>query len=80
MMLLMLPLMLVSCSPFALVNSETYNNAVLSDYKTFRIVTPADGQMPPGMESVTYYNIAAASCPAVLQLSALEKETTKPSA
>ncbi len=56
----MLPLMLVSCSPFALVNSETYNNAVLSDYKTFRIVTPADGQMPPGMESVTYYNIAAA--------------------
>lgn len=59
-MLLVLPLMVVSCSPFALVNSETYNNADLSDYKTFRIVTPADGQMPPGMESVTYYNIAAA--------------------
>ena len=34
-----------------------------------------DCRLSPG-----YYNIAAASCPAVLQLSALEKETTKPSA
>ncbi|MDE6333339.1 MAG: DUF4136 domain-containing protein, partial [Muribaculaceae bacterium] len=48
------------CSPYALVNNETYNNADLADYSTFRIVTPADGEMPPGMQSVTYYNIAAA--------------------
>ncbi len=53
-------LMLASCSPFALVNSEVYNDADLSSYKTFRIVTPADGHLPPGMEMVTYYNIAAA--------------------
>lgn len=53
--------LLTSCSPFALVNSETYNGADLSQYKTFRIVTPADGNhLPPGMEMVTYYNIAAA--------------------
>ncbi len=51
---------LSSCSPFALVNSETYNNADLADYKTFRIVTPDEGKMIPGMQMVTYYNIAAA--------------------
>lgn len=49
-----------ACSPYALVNSETYNNADLADYKTFRIVTPEEGHMPPGMQMVTYYNIAAA--------------------
>lgn len=53
--------LLTSCSPFSLVNSETYNNADLSNYSTFRIVTPADGNsLPPGMPMVTYYNIAAA--------------------
>lgn len=53
--------LLTSCSPFSLVNSETYNNADLSNYSTFRIVTPADGNsLPPGMQMVTYYNIAAA--------------------
>lgn len=51
---------LSACSPFTLVNSETYNNADLADYKTFRIVTPDAGQLPQGMEMVTYYNIAAA--------------------
>lgn len=49
-----------SCSPFTLVNSETYNNADLADYHTFRIVTPDQGKLPEGMEMVTYYNIAAA--------------------
>lgn len=49
-----------SCSPFSLVNSETYNDADLASYSTFRIVTPDDGTMPPGMKMVTYYNIAAA--------------------
>ncbi|MDE6310790.1 MAG: DUF4136 domain-containing protein [Muribaculaceae bacterium] len=50
-----------ACSPFALVNSETYNDANLSQYHTFRIVTPGtEGKLPPGMQMVTYYNIAAA--------------------
>ncbi len=57
---LVLVLVLAGCSPFALVNSETYNNADLADYHTFRIVTPDEGRLPPGMAMVTYYNIAAA--------------------
>lgn len=52
--------MLSACSPYSLVNSETYNNADLAEYKTYHLVTPADGSMPPGMQLVTYYNIAAA--------------------
>lgn len=52
--------LLASCSPFTLVNSETYNNADLVDYHTFRIVTPDQGSAIPGMAAVTYYNIAAA--------------------
>lgn len=51
---------LTSCSTFQLVNSEVYNNANLSDFHTFRIITPDEGKLPPGMEMVTYYNIAAA--------------------
>lgn len=51
---------LTSCSTFSLVNSEVYNNADLADYHTFRIITPGEGKLPPGMEMVTYYNIAAA--------------------
>lgn len=51
---------LTGCSPYTLVNSETYNNADMADYKTFRIVTPAQGDLPDGMQMVTYYNIAAA--------------------
>ncbi len=57
---LVMALVLAGCSPFALVNSETYNNADLADYHTFRIVTPGEGRLPPGMAMVTYYNIAAA--------------------
>lgn len=49
-----------SCSPFSLVNSTVYNNSNLSTYKTFRIVAPPEGTLPPGMTMVTYYNIAAA--------------------
>lgn len=51
-----------ACSPFTLVNSETYNNADLAAYKTFRIVYPdgSDTKLPDGMQMVTYYNIAAA--------------------
>ena len=52
---------LSSCTPFALVNVETYNGANLADYHTFRIVTPSDSvKLPPTMTEVTYYNIAAA--------------------
>lgn len=53
-------LALTSCSTFTLVNSEVYNNANLADFHTFRIITPDEGSLPPGMELVTYYNIAAA--------------------
>lgn len=60
-MLAVVALMATSCSPYTLVNSETYNNADLANYKTFRIVTPnTENHLPPGMEMVTYYNIAAA--------------------
>ena len=51
---------LTSCSTFSLVNSEVYNDANLNDFHTFRIITPGEGKLPPGMEMVTYYNIAAA--------------------
>lgn len=63
---LLLPLIamvtaLSSCSPFTLVNSETYNNADMAEYKTFRIVYPdGENKLPDGMQMVTYYNIAAA--------------------
>lgn len=53
-------LLLSSCSPFSLVNSTVYNNSNVSEYKTFRIVAPPEGTLPPGMTMVTYYNIAAA--------------------
>lgn len=52
--------LLASCSPYALVNSETYNDADLTEYRTFHIVTPDEGSLPPSMQMVTYYNIAAA--------------------
>lgn len=54
-------LALTSCSQFQLVNSETYNNADLAEYHTFRIVQPdSTSKLPPTMQMVTYYNIAAA--------------------
>lgn len=49
-----------ACNPYSLVNSEVYNNANLASYSTFRIVTPDQGALAPGMQAVTYYNIAAA--------------------
>lgn len=59
--LLAFAVLMGACSPFTLVNSETYNNADLADYSTFRIVTPDEtNHLPPGMQMVTYYNIAAA--------------------
>ncbi len=52
--------LLAGCSPFSLVSSETYNNADLAQYTTYHLVTPDEGTLPPGMQMVTYYNIAAA--------------------
>lgn len=51
---------LTGCSSYTLINSETYVGADLSSFHTFRIVTPHDGELPPGMSMVSYYNIAAA--------------------
>lgn len=54
-------LAVTSCSPFTLVNSETYNGADMARYRTFHIVAPNDSnKLPDGMTMVTYYNIAAA--------------------
>lgn len=53
-------MLMTSCSQYSLVDSYVYNDAVLAQSHTFRIVTPDDGQLPPGMTYVTYYNIAAA--------------------
>lgn len=51
---------LSSCSSYTLINSESYVGADLNSFHTFRIVTPQDGKLPPGMSMVSYYNIAAA--------------------
>ena len=48
------------CSTYTLTNSELYVGANLNSYHTFRLVTPHDGDLPPGMSMVSYYNIAAA--------------------
>lgn len=64
------------CSQFTLVNSETYNNADLAQYHTFRIVTPADGHMIPGMQMVTYYNIAAAIREQMIERGFVEDSTS----
>lgn len=69
-------LMLVGCSPYALVNSEVYNNANLASYHTFRIVTPDEGKIPPGMQMVTYYNIAAAIREQMVERGFVEDQTS----
>lgn len=56
----LLAVLLMGCSQYSLVDSYVYNDADLTRYRTFRIVTPDEGQLPPGMTYVTYYNIAAA--------------------
>ena len=48
------------CSSYSLINNESYVGADLSSFHTFRLVTPQDGDLPPGMSMVSYYNIAAA--------------------
>lgn len=51
---------LAGCSPYSLVQDTVYNGADLRAYTTFRIITPGEGKLPPGMTMVTYYNIASA--------------------
>lgn len=51
---------LTGCSSYTLTNSESYMGANLSSFHTLRIVTPQEGDLPPGMSMVSYYNIAAA--------------------
>ena len=51
---------MAGCSQYSLVDSQVYNDADLGQIRTFRIVSPDDGNLPPGMGIVTYYNIAAA--------------------
>ncbi len=53
-------LTVTGCSSYTLINSESYVGANLNSFHTFRIVTPQDGELPPGMSMVSYYNIAAA--------------------
>lgn len=53
-------LILTGCSAYTLLNSESYVGSNLSSFRTFRMVTPHDGDLPPGMSMVSYYNIAAA--------------------
>lgn len=54
-------MLLTSCRPYSLVNSETYDNADLRSYSTFRIIAPADtARLPKGMEMHTYNDIASA--------------------
>lgn len=48
------------CSSYTLTSSESYVGANLGEFHTFRMVTPQDGKLPPGMSMVSYYNIAAA--------------------
>lgn len=60
MLLSVILMTLTGCSSYTLINSESYVGADLSSFHTFRIVTPQDGKLPPGMSMVSYYNIAAA--------------------
>lgn len=51
---------MTGCSSYTLINSESYVGSNLSSFHTFRLVSPEDGSLPPGMSMVSYYNIAAA--------------------
>ncbi|MCH5328303.1 MAG: DUF4136 domain-containing protein [Coprobacter sp.] len=52
--------LLSGCSAYQLVNSEVYNNADLSAYKTYRIVNLDEGKLPPIMTEIDFYNISNA--------------------
>lgn len=48
------------CSPYTLLDSKVLNNADLSAYHTFQIVSPQNGELPQGMSMIDYYNTANA--------------------
>lgn len=56
----LLGVMLSSCSTYSLLYDQVYNATELEEFKTFRIVAPEDGSLPPGMTSETYYYITTA--------------------
>ena len=49
-----------ACSPYTLLNSTVYNEADFEMFKTFRIATAKEDQLPPKMSMVDYYNISNA--------------------
>ena len=48
------------CSPYTLMNSTVYNNSDIAAFRTFKIATPENDQLPPKMTMTDYYNIANA--------------------
>lgn len=48
------------CSPYTLLNSTVYNNSDVAKFRTFKIATPQNDQLPPKMTMTDYYNIANA--------------------
>lgn len=70
-------LTLTSCSSYTLVDSQTYNSSALARQSTFRIYYPTEAtDMPPGMDMVTYYNIAAAVREQMLERGFTESATS----
>ncbi len=57
---IVLVLLSACSSPYSLIDSKVLNNADLASYKTFRIITPDEGTLPPKMTLMDYNNIAAA--------------------
>lgn len=53
-------LVMWGCSPYTLLNSTVYNNADISEIRTFTIATAQEDQMPPKMTMTDYYNISNA--------------------
>ncbi|MEG0949383.1 MAG: DUF4136 domain-containing protein [Bacteroidales bacterium] len=53
-------LLLTACSSYTVLDSKVYNNAVLSQYKTFAIAKPEGNSMPPGMKMRDFDALATA--------------------
>lgn len=53
-------LLLAACSSYTVLDSKVYNQAVLSQYKTFAIAAPESNAMPPGMTMRDYDALATA--------------------
>lgn len=53
-------LLLAACSSYTVLNSKVYNQAILTQYKTFAIAQPEPNGMPPGMTMRDYDALATA--------------------